>query len=359
MTDPTDESPPAAPLVGTMAQTDGLQRPAIEQPLWLIVNPNAGRKAGLTTNSINPDDAQRVLEQHGIPVTARLTERAGHATELAREAVAAGARTIVAAGGDGTVREVATGMINSESTLGILPLGSVMNVARSLNIPRDLEEAAEVIRAGRKISMDIGWAETNQERACFLEASGAGVDAGVFAYVTELDGGNWSSLPHLIRFVRRFRPSRIHLRIDDRDILVRACYTITVAIGPYTGAALTLAPDAKVNDRQFDIVVRQGFGRLEFLWHMVNIAWGGRERHQKANTFRGRRVEIDAPTRELFVHADGDMIGATPASFQIQPAALSVIVGASEPGEPSAVRNPPSEPTRPPADHRETPAEPH
>jgi diacylglycerol kinase (ATP) len=343
MTRNTSDPAPAMAYPTTAVEPDiASELPAIGEPLWLIVNPQAGRKAGITTNAIEPEEAQRILERHGVRVTARMTERQGHATELAREAAAAGARTVVAAGGDGTVREVAIGLIDTDVTLGILPLGSMMNVARSLNIPRDLAGAAEIIRHQRTIRMDVGWAKTASKESYFIEAAGVGVDAGIFAYASELDEGRWASIVRLLRYIRRFRPRRIHLRIDDRDVDVRACYSITVAIGPYTGAALTLAPDAKVDDRQFDVVVREGFGRAEFLMHLINNAWGRRKRHHKARTLRGHRVEIADVGHHLWVHADGEMIGITPAGFNLHPAAIKVFAGLPEPGEPSAVRTLPA-----------------
>src|SRR3712207_6179927 len=94
----------------------------------IIVNPNAGRKAGLRTNAFGPDDLQHVLERHGVDAEVWLTEYAEHATELARQAVREGRPLAVAAGGDGTVAEVAAGLVGGETKLGVMPLGSIMNL---------------------------------------------------------------------------------------------------------------------------------------------------------------------------------------------------------------------------------------
>ena len=109
----------------------------------LIINSHAGQKAGIATNHTTPQEAQAVLQSAGFTVKVRATEYAGHASALASEAVHDGVQLVVAAGGDGTVREVAGGLIGTETTLGILPMGSMMNIARSLNIPRDLRGAAK------------------------------------------------------------------------------------------------------------------------------------------------------------------------------------------------------------------------
>jgi len=114
----------------------------------LIVNRRAGRKGGLPVNLGTADDALAALAAHGIAPAVAETARPGHATELARAAALAGDDVVIAAGGDGTVREAATGLIGSHVPLGVMPLGSVMNVAHMLGIPRDPQEAAAVIAAG-------------------------------------------------------------------------------------------------------------------------------------------------------------------------------------------------------------------
>src|SRR5215216_4602030 len=126
----------------------------------IIANPHAGRKAGLRTNAFGPSELQDVLARHGMEADLWPTERPDHATELARQAVHEGRPLAVAAGGDGTVAEVAAGLIGGNTSLGILPLGSVMNLARMLGIPRDLEQAARVIKQGHAVRIDAGRATT-------------------------------------------------------------------------------------------------------------------------------------------------------------------------------------------------------
>src|SRR5215207_6655381 len=112
-----------------------------DPPAVLIFNPNAGQKLGLSTNVAGPEQVQQALREAGIPFEPQPTEYAGHATELARAAVAEGWRLVIAAGGDGTVGEVAQALAGTDTVLGVMPFGSVMNVARTLCIPRDLVAA--------------------------------------------------------------------------------------------------------------------------------------------------------------------------------------------------------------------------
>src|SRR5262249_55430552 len=108
----------------------------------LIVNPNAGRKIGVMTNPFGVDRARALLERHAIEADILCTERPGHATMLAHTAAGERYSLVIAAGGDGTVEEVAAGLVGTGVELGVLPLGSVMNIARMLGVPRDLDAAA-------------------------------------------------------------------------------------------------------------------------------------------------------------------------------------------------------------------------
>ena len=133
-----------------------------------------------------------------MPFDAWPTERAGHATDLARRAVEEGRQLVIGAGGDGTINEIARGLAQSETVLGLMPLGSIMNVARTLWVPRDLALAARTIVEGKVLAMDMGSVGDRY----FLEAAGVGLDAGLFGYFDRLDRGG--SLINVARAVWRF-----------------------------------------------------------------------------------------------------------------------------------------------------------
>jgi YegS/Rv2252/BmrU family lipid kinase len=257
--------------------------------------------------------------------------------------VRAGCKLVVAAGGDGTVEEVAQGLAGTETALGILPLGSVMNMARALCVPRDLEEAARVIAAGDVLAIDAG--KVND--LYFLEAAGVGLDAGLFAYFNRLDkmlGDGIGKAPTAmrvlrgaLRFLRRLGAPRLLLELDNgvsvRQLRVRAAQ-VTVANGPFVGAAYTIAPDAQIDDGMLDVVIFHGVGVPRLLLHLALIARGRRADPPRiAGVMRVRRIDVRATgRRRLPVHADGEAIGTTPARFEVVPAALRVLVGVPEDG---------------------------
>lgn len=123
----------------------------------LIYNPLAGKKRKLLPmqTDVTLEQIKDLFKQYQIPVDYAPTKHAGHATELAKQAVKK-YKMVIAAGGDGTIGEVMTGLVGSEVTLGILPLGSFMNIARMLSIPRDVEAAIMLMNIDSNFDSLIG-----------------------------------------------------------------------------------------------------------------------------------------------------------------------------------------------------------
>jgi YegS/Rv2252/BmrU family lipid kinase len=305
---------------------------SLAQPAALIFNPNSGRKLGLSTNAGGAEEVQAALHSAGVPFDPWPTERAGHATELAQRAVAEGRALVIAAGGDGTAGEVAQALAGTDVALGIMPLGSVMNVARTLCIPRDLPTAARVVAAGQLLAMDLG----KVGDLYFLEAAGIGLDAGLFGYFEQLEskGLRRGILGAAVRFLRGLGTPRLTVQIDGRTHQVRAPM-VAVANGPFVGAAYAVAPDARVDDGLLDVVIFHGASVPRMLFHLLAVAGGRRlSIPPEARMLRGRSIRIAGRRRRrtLPVHADGTPIGATPMTFEVVPSALRVIVGAAEEG---------------------------
>jgi YegS/Rv2252/BmrU family lipid kinase len=307
----------------------------LQPPAALIFNPHAGQKLGVSTNQGGSEAAEAALRAASVPYEAFPTQRAGHAIDLAHEAVDAGRKLVIAAGGDGTVEEVAQALAGTKTVLGIMPLGSVMNMARALCIPRDLEAAAQVIAAGSVLAIDAG----KVNNLYFLEAAGVGLDAGLFAYFNRLDKGvrGLGVIRGLFRFLRHLGAPRLEIDLDNghgmRRIRVRSPQ-VTVANGPFVGAAYAIAPDAQIDDGLLDVVIFRGVGVPRLLLHLAVIAGGRRfDPPPQASELRVRRITVRTRGRRaLPVHADGEVVGATPARFEIVPAALRVLVGTPEPG---------------------------
>jgi YegS/Rv2252/BmrU family lipid kinase len=321
----TSTDAPSRPQRWSQCDPRSLDRPAV-----LIFNPNAGQKLGLSTNAGDADDVQAALRAERIPFDPWPTQHAGHATELARQAVAEGRQLVIAAGGDGTVNEAAQGLAGTETVLGLMPLGSIMNIARTLWVPRDLALAARTIAEGKVLAMDMG----RIGERFFLEAAGVGLDAGLFGYFERLEEGasRVGVARAALRFLRQLGSPRLIVEWDGGGRLQARAPMVSVANGPYVGAAYAIAPGARIDDGLLDVVVFRRASIPRVLLHLALIA-GGRALPppREARTLQVHSVRISRRRgRTLPVHADGDPSGVTPVEFQVAPAALRVIVGPPE-----------------------------
>ncbi|MBV9581051.1 MAG: YegS/Rv2252/BmrU family lipid kinase [Chloroflexi bacterium] len=316
----------AVASVGQSARWMHLDVHALRQPAALIFNPHAGRKLGIETNAGGADDVQAALRATGIAFDAWPTERAGHATELAERAVAEGRELVVGAGGDGTINEIARGLATTETVLGLMPLGSIMNVARTLWVPRDLARAAQTIVEGKVLAMDMG----RVGERYFLEAAGIGLDAGLFSYFGHLDqGAAWPRVARATwRFLRQLGRPRVGVEFPGGAFRTHAPM-VSIANGPYVGAAYAIAPNARVDDGLLDAIIFRHTGIARVLLHMALVA-GGRSLPPppQARVLRVPWLRVSKQHgRPLPVHADGNPVGITPVEVHAAPAALRVITG--------------------------------
>jgi diacylglycerol kinase (ATP) len=297
---------------------------------WVILNASAGRKAGIATNeATTPEDIDALFAALGLEVAVHATSSEEEAIATTLDAVAAGVSAVVAAGGDGTFGLVARTVLSAAGpgstdvlpAIGVLPLGSAMNVARSLDIPRDLPAAASIIVAGHTRSIDVGEIVGG---TAFFEALAIGLHAELFMEAAAFDDGDWTAPLRAVRTALRYRPSRMTLHLDDGAVSTRAL-VVSVSNGPYTGLGFAVAPDARLDDGRFDVRLFERFSRFELLRYFASIALGRRRYEPRVRTYRSRgvRVESEAPVRVLI---DGEDAGETPVEAAVRPGALRVLV---------------------------------
>jgi diacylglycerol kinase (ATP) len=296
----------------------------------VIWNPAAGRKVGMPTN-VDLDEAgvRALFAGVGLEIDLSPTTSEEDAVAIvARVVKGGGGQPIVAAGGDGTFRTVARALLGlraeepaSLPPLGILPLGSVMNVARSLDIPRELEAAVQVIAEGHERSIDVGevvgWGP-------FLDAVAVGLHAELFAEAAALDAGDPRAPFRAIRTALSYRPSRLTLELDEgRTVRTRALVT-SISNGPFAGLGFTVAPNARLDDGLLDVRVFERFSRWELVRHFWSIAAGRRRYEPRVRTLRSGTVRLRGAS-PLRVRADGEEVGTTPVELRVRPRALRVI----------------------------------
>jgi diacylglycerol kinase (ATP) len=280
---------------------------------------------GVPTNLAGADRVREAMAKAGVEAELLETESEEDAVRLTRDAVRSGYDVVAAAGGDGTVGTVAAELIGTDVALGVLPMGSVMNIARSLQIPRDLDEAARVIGDGRIRHMDAGEANGT----LFYEVASVGLSAAVFGEAQRVDEGQYGGALGALRALIEFRPRRVELTLGSGETIVTHALLVAVANGPYTGFGFTLAPDAELDDGMFDIAVFRRFSRWELIRHFASIALGRRGYSPKVMTYRSDRVRVES-RHALPVRADANDLGTTPVDCVVRPRALKVLVPAAD-----------------------------
>ncbi len=250
------------------------------------------------------------------------TERAGHATELAREAVNNGADRVVASGGDGTVNEVACALVNTDVPMGILPAGSGNGLARCLGIPMSYAMALRTIIRGNTKLMDTAFVNDMM----YTSIAGIGFDAYVAKKFAESSiRGMISYMQIILNEFSDYKPLHYKLTIDGVSIEKQALMII-FANSDQFGFNTRIAPDAKVDDGFLDICVIRKMPVSQILTAAYHLRMGTPAKTGYAEYYRGQNISIENVTDPL-MNIDGDAkIIHSPVHIGIKPLTLRVIV---------------------------------
>ena len=210
--------------------------------------------------------------------------------------------------------------MGTDTALGILPLGSVMNIPRMIDVPRDLDEAAQVLREGHVRTIDLGQVGD----LIFFEAGSVGFHAAISRELPKVDEGDYGAIFRSIVAAFRYRPSRMTIELDGERTVETRALLVAVANGPYMGAGFTVAPEASLEDGLFDVRMFLHYSKRDLILHFASIAFGRRAYEPHSLTERAARVRI-VGRRPLAVRADAEDLGTTPVEFEVRPKALRVV----------------------------------
>lgn len=259
-------------------------------------------------------------------VEVRLTEGPAHATALAREAVEEEAALVLAAGGDGTVNEVATGLIGSGVPLGIVPVGSGNGLARALRIPLRPDQALAALESGIARRMDVG--QVNGKP--FLNVAGIGFDAfvGWAFHKAGHKGGRRGIFTYVrmsLRLLSLYEAPSVSVNLPGERLDARP-FVMAFANGPQYGAGAVLNPGAKLNDGRMELVVFEDAPFLEIVAAAPRLFMGGIERSRRYRRVAVAEAVLDA-RRPLEHHRDGEPEPEAPRlEVKLLPKALRVLV---------------------------------
>jgi YegS/Rv2252/BmrU family lipid kinase len=290
----------------------------LERKALFIINPISGgkKKDGV------PELIEKYLDTNLFKPVIVFSDGVSHARQIAKEAVDK-FDLVVAVGGDGTVNEVASAIVGSNTTLGIVPFGSGNGLSRFLNIPMDTQKAIQMLSTGKVITVDS--AKLNGQP--FFNMAGMGFDAHiseVFSHTKKR--GFITYIKSSIKEVINYKPQNYHLEIDGK-IYEREAFMLSFANSSQYGNNAHISPRASIQDGLLDVCVIKKFPLWRFFEMGVRMMTKTTDRTKYVEIIRGRHILVKRSVPGP-LHLDGEPhIGGTDAEIILIPNSLKVIAG--------------------------------
>lgn len=321
----------------------------IKETATIIYNPLAGPSDLVPTMESIANRWRKI----GWEVDVKPTKAAGHATQLALQAVERGRNLVLAAGGDGTLGEVVNGLAGSQTLMGVLPAGSANSFARELKLPlpgllneNNLLSASDALMAGRVQTIDLGFTAHQGEGGgrYWILWTGTGADSFM---MNELEPRpKWSKrigwpsyvvqgIPVLSRF------SHVHawVEVDGHQFEDDYILVLISNCQRYAGGFITLSHESKVDDGLLEVWLFGGRGLVSMSRHAVRALQGQASEEPDAILLRGTQISVRTDPF-MPVQTDGDPVGNTPLHCSIRPASLQLLTPESAPDSLFTTRGP-------------------
>jgi diacylglycerol kinase family enzyme len=324
----------------------------------LIYNPSGGQV--VVRHEL--DNVVAFLNRYRWSVTIRETGEPLQATELARHAANRGARVVIAAGGDGTVNEVANGLVNTDAALGVLPVGTTNSWALQMGIPalnplfpgtqaakmiaaleervarplpanyyrKLLLDAAQVLVDGRTVAVDMG----ELSGRYFLMWAGIGFDAAIAQSIPLKEKkalGSWAYLVPAIESASRFYGTDAWLNLDGKLVKVSTPFIVVSNIQLY-GGMIAIGAKAYVDDAKLDVCIFKGGGFFTFVQQAMKVLTHRHLEDPQVEYYQCREIVVESE-HSLPVHVDGEPFTRTPVAIHTVPLSLKVIVPKTAPAK--------------------------
>ncbi len=295
----------------------------------LIANPGAGDASDHTARL---QQVTRSLLDCGIKLDVALAKPKKEATPIAQKAVKAGYKLIIAMGGDGTIEAVMRGMVGSQARMGIIPAGTANNIARSLNIPLDLEEACTLVASDQTRKLDICQVKRKGKgKFYFFELAAVGLIAALYPDSVEIPKGNLSKLKDVAAKLLHYdTKAKVYLTLDGESKVKLETMLVTLSNTPQFGLNFLIAPAASLEDGLLDVSTFPDFSKAEILAYYARVRNENMVEDERIQRFRARKIKIKTDPK-LDIMADGVLLGKGTVRMKVLPQALRVIAPEAEP----------------------------
>jgi YegS/Rv2252/BmrU family lipid kinase len=286
----------------------------------IILNPTAGSPEHIRT-------WQERIESLSGDCRVRVTSHSGEAESLARHAIEEGFTRIVAAGGDGTVSEVANGLVGTNTTLGVLPIGSVNVFAMELGLPsHNLQRCWDIIKDTNISLIDLPSANGKY----FVQLAGVGLDAQVVKETSLAFKRSFGPLSYLISAAQIAARQPPKLLLESKNTSVEEASFVLIGNGRLYGGPFPFFKHAVTDDGLFDVVVFKRLGYLEIVKYLQDVVFSSNITAPEIEYFQTRHLKITSE-QDVPVELDGELAGNCPVDFRIRKRALRVFAPRASP----------------------------
>jgi diacylglycerol kinase (ATP) len=307
----------------------------------VIVNPKSA--AGSTRDRWSAIASD--LRTHFGPFNVAFTKGPGDGIELARRAAENGRDFVIACGGDGTINEIANGILRSgkDVEFGVFPSGTGGDFRRTLGMPNGTREAARALRTGRTESIDVGKVgyidhDGKPAERFFLNVTSFGLAASIIERVKSDTSLSWLPLDSVrgrasfalstLQEVIALGATTVRVRIDDKDETMLQTVNFCIANARYFGGGMKIAPAAKLNDGFLDVINIGDINTAKIILNAYTLYRGTHLDLREVKDTLVKRVEARPlnEDQEVHIEVDGELLGRLPATYEVVPGALQVRV---------------------------------
>ena len=254
---------------------------------------------------------------------------------VVRNALKAGIKLIVVAGGDGTIDRVAGALVGRSAALGIIPIGTRNNLAFNLGVPPSIAAAVAVLREGRRMKIDVGQVTSGQGKRWFLEAASLGLLSDLYPVADDIQHGNLAQIGGLLSTLVTAIPSHLSLSLDGHRPIDTTAHLVLIANMPFLGPRFQIATDVSFRDNRLDVFVFSDMSKLNLIGYAMQST-GGAAEDARIKHYRVKHLTVDSDP-PMALQADGVLLGQQGGiTVLIHRHALTVIAGAVLGGEPVA-----------------------
>lgn len=283
------------------------------EKILVILNRFAkGEKASRTETEIRALSTRIVL---------RVTDGPGDAEAMAERAVEQGYKTVVAAGGDGTINQVVNGIAGAEVSLGLLPVGTMNVFSTELGIPSQIKKAWAVIEAAHTREIDLACANDQY----FVQLAGVGLDAQIVQETDYRFRKNFGPVSYLVSAAQIAARKPPRIRVSAHGLGEEQGCFVLVGNGRYYGGPFVIFKNACYDDGLLDVLIFKNLGYIDIIRYLQGIVFGTHLEMKDITYFQARSLRVES-SDPVPVEVDGEVIGVVPMEFTIANKPLRVIV---------------------------------